>query len=302
LSIYIRNMARAQRKHLADMRALEEEAERENPLDGRGGATPSMGLSQVRGGGTGGMNRRVGAGRRARSVSPPSGCGTGGYLSGRYEGKGEVEGGIDYDSEKVGAGTGGMKVGGFLPLAALLPILAPAVKNMLGNLTSGKNVITGKGKDMEGAGFLSNLGIPIFSNLAGMFGLGHGEEMKGGFLPLAALLPILAPAVKNMLGNLTSGKNVITGKGKYMKGGLFPLAMLLPMLAPAAGKMLSNLTSGKNIITGEGKPKKSELSKILTKGSDRRSARAHVVKRVMAEKGLSMINASKYVKEHQIPY
>ena len=61
-------MARYARKQLADMRALGEEAERENIVDPRkpssdemltgaggivgGGATPSMGLSQVRGGAT----------------------------------------------------------------------------------------------------------------------------------------------------------------------------------------------------------------------------------------------------------
>lgn len=51
--------ARAARLALADARALEEEAERVNPIDGRGlsggmvgaGATPSMGLSMFRGGG-----------------------------------------------------------------------------------------------------------------------------------------------------------------------------------------------------------------------------------------------------------
>lgn len=42
-------MTRLEKKMMADKRALEEQAERMNPLDGRG-ATPSMGLSQVRGG------------------------------------------------------------------------------------------------------------------------------------------------------------------------------------------------------------------------------------------------------------
>jgi hypothetical protein len=38
--------------------------------------------------------------------------------------------------------------------------------------------------------------------------------------------------------------------------------------------------------------------KALSGKGDGRKRRAEVVKRVMAEKGLSMINASKYVKEH----
>ena len=43
-------MARLARKQLADMRAMEEEAERVNPVMKGKGATPSMGLSQIRGG------------------------------------------------------------------------------------------------------------------------------------------------------------------------------------------------------------------------------------------------------------
>ena len=59
---------RKEKQLLADSRALEEQSERQNPLDGRSGrgATPSIGLSQVRGGAT---HRAVG-----------------GYDSGRYEG------------------------------------------------------------------------------------------------------------------------------------------------------------------------------------------------------------------------
>jgi hypothetical protein len=34
-------------------------------------------------------------------------------------------------------------------------------------------------EEMEGGGFLSDLGIPVVSNVAGMFGLGHGDEMVG---------------------------------------------------------------------------------------------------------------------------
>jgi len=57
LKILIQNirMARQARAALADMRALEEQAERMNPVDAKkqirgSGATPSMGLSQFRGG------------------------------------------------------------------------------------------------------------------------------------------------------------------------------------------------------------------------------------------------------------
>jgi len=46
-------MARLAGKARGDMRAMEEQSERHNPVRGCG-ATPSMGLSQFRGGGTGG--------------------------------------------------------------------------------------------------------------------------------------------------------------------------------------------------------------------------------------------------------
>jgi hypothetical protein len=89
-------MARLGRKALADMRALEEEAVRVNPIRGRG-ATPSMGLSQHRGG--------------ARHRSPSD-----------------------------------------------------------------------EGEHLEGGGFLSDLGIPILSPLAGAIGLGTGAGTGAGML------------------------------------------------------------------------------------------------------------------------
>jgi hypothetical protein len=67
---------------------------------------------------------------------------------------------------------------------------------------------------MEGNGFLSDLGIPVVSDVAGMFGLGKKKRAVGA--------------------------------------------------------------------------------------TDGRRARAEIVKKVMASKGLSMINASKYVKEHNL--
>jgi len=196
-------MARLARKARADARALEEEAERENPLDGRG-ATPSMGLSQFRGG------RAVGAG-------------SGGYKSGRYEGEGDLH------VQVQRRGKDGKMKGGFLPLGLLASVLAKPIGNMLNNLTTGKNVITGKG--MDGSGFLSDLGIPVVSDIAGMFGFGEASESDE------------EPVQCGRRGKGTGG----TGAG----------------------------TGG-------------------------RAKRAAIVKKVMAEKGLSMINASKYVKQHNL--
>jgi hypothetical protein len=83
----------------------------------------------------------------------------------------------------------------------------------------------------QGGGFLSDLGIPVISNLAGMVGLGTGGDGTGG------------------------GTGAGTG-GRRRR-------------APAGP-------------------------------SDGRRKRAEVVKRVMAEKGLSMIEASKFVKANNL--
>jgi hypothetical protein len=82
----------------------------------------------------------------------------------------------------------------------------------------------------QGGGFLSDLGIPVISNLAGMVGLGTG-----------------------------AGEGCGTGAG----------------------------TGGRRKRAPAGP-------------SDGRRKRAEIVKKVMADKGCSMIEASKYVKAHNL--
>lgn len=266
---------RAKKRAMADARAMDHEENRENVLEGNG-ATPSMGLSQVRGG---------------------SFHAVGGSRTGRYEGQGKLS--------RSRESKGGELHGGFLPLLAGL--LTPLLGNMVKNLVSGKNVITGNGRYKK----------HVEEGLEGM-------GLHGGFLP--ALLGLLTPLLGDMVKNLVSGKNVITGNGK----------MKPPKGYKGAWKGLSKPESESDEESGAGffsdmkemgktaidampeisriihKPSFAEDFKRLTaKGhtgaghcgagkSDGRSKRASIVKKVMAEKGLSMINASKYVKEHNL--
>ena len=225
-------MARLARKNMADMRALEEQAERTNPISGSG-ATPSMGLSQFRGG------------RKKKSEARAQGE----HLAKHIQ---SLHGGEFYGDFMEGMGS---LHGGFLGAlaTAAIPLISSLfgkgqmtkeahdklVKHMKGGAETGRYEGEGKMKggmravgagalhikhddsdsesedEVVGAGILSDLGIPIVSDVAGMFGLGEGKKPKR--------------------------------------------------------------------VVGAG---------------DGRRKRAEIVKKVMREKGMKMIDASKYVKEH----
>lgn len=142
--------ARPAVKAMADVRALEEEAERANPI--RGGYVGSMGLSQFKGGRKSVPMRRTLSKRIDADIAAtpsihntlemmesdmPSGeygyAGmAGGINTGAYEGEGKLHILHESDSDS----------------------------------------------DMEGAGVISSLGIPVISDLAGMFGLGKRPTKK----------------------------------------------------------------------------------------------------------------------------
>jgi hypothetical protein len=226
-------MARNARKAMADMRAMEEQSERTNPLDGRG-ATPSMGLSPFRGG-------------RTRKPSPPP-----------------------KQSEAYTQG---------LHLA-----------RHLGKL-HGKGYAEDFHKGMSGSG--------ILSSLAGMLGLGHEEE--GG-------MTYRGPKSGGVQTGAYEGEGKLTithggcydsftgaGEGDEMEGS-GPISSIMGMFG---------LGDGEHSESDEEKPKggrrrgPKKVKKPLMEG-DGRLARAKIVRKVMADKGCSMIEASKYVKEHNL--
>jgi hypothetical protein len=63
--------------------------------------------------------------------------------------------------------------------------------------------------------------------------------------------------------------------------------------AAAEGLNMLAVPAAKRERKGQGKL-------VITHGGGRRSERAAIVKRVMAEQGLKMIDASRYVKEHNL--
>lgn len=357
-------MARRERKVMADMRALEEEHERYNPVNpvrGRG-ATPSAGVSQFRGG--------------ARSSSPSS------YSSGE-----DLEG------------------GGFLSDLGI-PILSPLAgaiglgtgAGMLGQDGHGQRQVgagTHKGQKRKtarrayegGMSEATKMGLHLGKHLHSLHGAGFFDDFKKGFMsvigPVAgvakSVLPLLGPegmAASGVLGavglgtgagraedmematrsavqllkNGASDSNVVAvlkkkpfhlskkdaeevledakaahGLAKMKRGGVrtgayegkgkssrAKKAQKIGEMELEQHELEHEALEGSGFISDLGIPIISNLAGAIGLGregcgkkkrapagpSDGRRARAEIVKKVMREKGMKMIDASKYVKEH----
>ena len=211
---------------LADNRALEEQAERTNPvapsLRGKG-ATPSMGLSQFRGGAkrksAKALNQII---DRDEAESPSQ------YLE-EADAMAEMPSG-EYDG---GARQQGMALG--------------------------KHLLSLRGGAFHKA-FMEGMGM-------------SGGAMSGG--------GVMVGAGVNTGRYEGEGKLEIVHHGEEEECGG----------ARSGGARSGGARSG-GARSGGAKPKR------VVAESDGRRKRAEIVRRVMAEKGLSMIQASKYVKEH----
>ena len=119
----------------------------------------------------------------------------------------------------------------------------------------------------------SGMVAPQDAAAAGPSGRGRGRprKMKGGALtgPNGDLLAMPSPALKN---------------------GVPPRGQLRGSYGGAKPKKES----------GSAKPREMKMGMKKMEGGDGRKKRAEIVKRVMKEKGLKMIEASKYVKEHHL--
>ena len=252
---------RMERKSLASKRAMEEQKERENPLSGRG-ATPSMGLSQVRGGAYAqgkmlkehlsalhgaGYAKEFHDGMRSRSVSPVRSPKKGGLHTGRYEGEGNMK-------------------GGYLGLAMLaLPLISK---------------LLGAGKMTQEAHDEMKDMIEEHEKKY------HGKKMKGGFLGLAMMaLPLISKLLG--AGQMTKGAHnqlvkVFKDDSAPVNGGvLYPSPKHLPNAHP-----MQLQGAGVNRVVGAG----------MVGCGDGRAKRAELVRKVMADRGCGMIEASKIVK------
>lgn len=273
---------------LADSRAMEEQMERHNPVNPKGllsnrrenamrlsgaGATPSMGLSEYRGG------KHTLADHLA---NPTKGYGTKkGQIRKTARKAYEPESESDEECEARGMG-----------------------RHLGQHLHS-----------LHGAGFWSDFGkgfMSVIKPVAGIFGLGHGDPnfMEGmGASEQQRAGAMLGQNKKGRSRNngpplLSGNVNGVRSGGAhpgiaFMRGGSMGAGMLdQPM--PVSGTNMSLSGAGRivggSMGAGIGMGQTGEYE---GQGKARKpNARAAVVKRVMAEKGLKMIEASKYVKEH----
>jgi hypothetical protein len=120
-----------------------------------------------------------------------------------------------------------------------------------------------RGGKLEGSGVISSLGIPIVSNLAGLFGLGHEEQQQQAKL----LNRTQKPRPQDL-----EGSGVISD-------------LDIPIVSNLAG------------IFGlghDGKPKKKrQMSNTMMK-------RNAMVRQLMKEEGMTLPQASAYIKEHNL--
>lgn len=325
-------MARRAGKMRGDMRAMEEQhmLPQSNPIRG-GSATPSMGLSQFRGGGegcgTGGMSRMVGAG--TGGMTRMVGAGTGGrnnkieeaHRLGRalnshlhsLHGSGYARafahgcsGGGFFDSiknafQKVGneftnpdsvlrrgATDAAQKVGHeftdsdsmlrgqILPEASKYAAYAAPVLDVAGTAVG-----------VPGAGTMLSRGLSA-AQMAnkGAKEMGFGRARRGcGKLVITHGGGRERDDVAMMRGNGYHG-GYDSESDEEMEGG--------QSFANPSSMAMSGPYNGQGTGCGTGGRKK----RAAAGPNDGRRKRAEIVKKVMAQKGMKMIEASKYVKEH----
>jgi hypothetical protein len=309
-------------KAMADSRAMEEEAERMNPLDGRG-ATPSMGLSQFRGGAKKATAKSLGKRIAKMEAASPSMAQTeedamAVMPSGEYDGAGMMGCG---KSEAMAQGSqlgqhlhrlhGGAYVKEFMSGMGMCGSGQSGAYEGEGKLT----ITHGGASHMEGGflGALASMAIPLIGSL---FGKGEMKksahtalmkhfnkkprskkpELQGGFW--GSLLSAAVPLIGSLFGKGAMTKKahddlvamVKKHEGKGMSGAG---RMVGAGRAVGAGKMEMESESECEMES----PKAPKKRRVVGAGDGRRK-RAEIVRRVMKEKGMKMIEASKYVKEH----
>ena len=303
-------LSRFETKVKAKQRALEIQAERTNPLDGRGGV-PSMGLSQARGG----------MANLGEYDPEELGKSFGAHLE-KLHGSGFL------DKFKKGLGSFGKLVGPALKIASVLPpeLLGKNVSSAVkvGSILSG---LAGFGhgsqhsvSDAEAQAEVSGAGIyeDIQRQKRKMKGKGFLDTLTSGAKQLydspafwdaaIAALPLLnkhAPKTASTLGvvaNLVRPRKAPAPRRK-MKG--------RGQVEDQADSESDQSESDKEDMDGGyksgsyeglGKPKCIKKARKPMAANDPRRRRAAVVKKIMSEKGMKMIAASSYVKEHKIPY
>jgi len=307
-------MARGARKQLADMRAMEHQDERQNIVDPRkpssnemlgSGATPSMGLSQVRGGKRGKHiavceDLEGGAKQRTREalqlgkefaeeLLKKHGSGfakafAGGYMYAAHQHK---EGG---NISKSGQYEGGLH-GGAWPWEIQVDWNAPwswsdFADGFVNGFTSTARAI---GK-IPGAALdflVPGAGTVISGINTGLDYFGFGKRAKKGD-------PMLVRGGASWEGDENAE---FSGHGGRKSATTLRAEEDNQRALNRAAMESAKAKADADLPKGGRKPK---AKRAGAGPNDGRRARAEIVKKVMAQKGLSMIEASKYVKQHNL--
>jgi len=344
-------MARRVGKMRGDMRALEEQhmLPQSNPVRG-GGATPSMGLSQFRGGGLLGQNghgqRMVGAG--TGGMTRLVGAGTGGRRGGRNNKMEEAHrlgralnlhlhnthgsgyarafshgcsggGFFDFlDPNKNGVANAFNKVGNEFtnPDSVLRRGVADAAQKTAHEFTDPNSILRGQvlpeaskyasyaapvldvagtAVGLPGAGTMLSRGLSAaqYAN-QGAKALGYGRRRRGGMCRMCGMK------------NCGCGTGAGTGGGRerddvammYGRGHMDSDSGSDSSSDYEGGQSFGNPSNISMSGAYDGQGTGGRRRRAPAGANDGRRKRAEIVKRVMAEKGLKMIEASKYVKEH----
>ena len=197
---------------------------------------------------------------------------------------------------------------------------AQLASNLLGALGAGKGKKSKcqvckrvKCKCMEGNGFLGDM-VSGIKKVAKP--LGSVAKVGLSMVPLPQ-----AQLASNILGALGAGKKNMEGKGflgdvwKGVKSVAKPLGSVakvgLSMVPLPQAQLASNLLGALGAGKKRGRPSKMKGGKLLVPVENMKSSsmagqgkpknnRSEIVKNIMKEKGMSMIGASKYVKEHNL--
>jgi len=207
---------------------------------------------------------------------------------------------------------------------------------MLGQDGHGQQRVVGAGRKLGEAGHGRRkskghaMGVKLSQHIRGLHGAGFWSDFADGFMsvvrPVAgvakSLLPMLGPegaAASGIMGAVGLGKHHDDGEGLECSDGLSgggfmdwvnKLAPIAKAVAPTIGKLAGHPNAGQGVADVLGLLGHGNASKTgATEGSGRRRRapagpndgrrkRADIVKKVMAEKGMKMIEASKYVKAH----
>lgn len=285
---------RGERLAMADSRAMEEQAERENPVQplkkgtrrGRtslvqhggeyvgGGATPSMGLSQIRGG------------KKERSASPSEDGLSGGAMIGAGTKKGQTRKtarkAYEHTAEEMGKalsahihqlhGAGFYEdfKKGFMSVAG--NVSGPGFEAVSGGVRTGKYEGKGLTEALVAAALTALQAGHSSAAVKRMLMDEHKANKREAERAVAEALH-LSPKEKEVVETLATMK----GKGKL-------LIQHLPH------------GEGEEMIVGGGKKK----AKKAVAATDKRRVRGQMVSKLMKEHGMTLAEASRYIKEHNL--